>query len=105
MSDFRRRLDGVIVREVAGEILLLDTVSAQIHQLNSTAALVWRNCENARCVEWIAELLESEFDVKHDIAVKDVVDTLATLQALHLVVEVSPDALQNADAVSLPPSS
>lgn len=87
MANLRRRLDGVMVREVVEDILLLDTVSGQIHQLNRTASLIWRKCEDAQTAERLAELLEMEFDVGHDIALKDVLDTLSRLQALNLVVE------------------
>ena len=87
MASFRRRLDGVMIRQVVEDILLLDTESGQVHQLNPTASLIWRKCEDAQSAEVIAELLEMEFDVEHDIALKDVLETLSRLQALDLVVE------------------
>lgn len=87
MVKLRRRLDGVITREVVEDMLLLDTESGQIHQLNRTASLIWRKCEDAHSVEAIADVLEMEFDVGHDRALGDVLDTLSRLQALNLVVE------------------
>jgi hypothetical protein len=84
---FRRRRDGIMAREVVDDILLLDTASGQIHQLNRTAGFIWRRCEEAPSVEGIAELLTAEFDVGHDRAVKDVLDALSRLQKLNLVVE------------------
>jgi Coenzyme PQQ synthesis protein D (PqqD) len=86
-SVFRRRPDGIMARQVVDDILLLDAVSGQIHQLNRTAAFIWRKCEEASSAEGIAELLEAEFDVGHDRAVKDVLDALNRLQRLNLVVE------------------
>jgi hypothetical protein len=32
-------------REVDGEIILLDTESNLVHQLNKTASLIWRKCQ------------------------------------------------------------
>jgi hypothetical protein len=84
---FRRRVDGIMTREVVDDILLLDTVSGQIHQLNRTAGFIWRHCEEAPSVEGIAALLATEFDVGHDTAMKDVLDALSRLQRLNLVVE------------------
>ena len=47
MTALRRRLKKVVVREVEGEILLLDTGANLIHQLNETASFVWRRCDAA----------------------------------------------------------
>jgi hypothetical protein len=87
MATLRRRIDGVMIRQVVGDILLLDTESGQIHQLNETAGFIWRRCEDAPSVEGIAELLAMEFEVRQDIALKDVAETLSKLRALNLVVE------------------
>ena len=76
-----------MIRDFVDDILLLDTVSGQIHQLNRTASLIWRECVEARSAEAIAELLEMEFEVGHDTALNDVLDTLKRLQALNLLVE------------------
>jgi hypothetical protein len=76
-----------MIRQVVGDILLLDNESGQVHQLNETAGFIWRTCEDVPSVDGIAELLAKEFDVRHDIALKDVAETLSKLRALNLVVE------------------
>lgn len=85
MSNLRRRVSGVMVREVDGEVLLLDTESDQIHQLNRTASFIWRSLDDAGSVEEIASGLAKEFDVEEDTALKDVAKTLDRLRALRLV--------------------
>jgi PqqD family protein of HPr-rel-A system len=83
----RRRREGVMVREVVGDMLLLDSESGEIHQLNETATFIWRNCEEAPSVERLAGMLASEFDVAHDVAARDVEEALGRLRALNLLVE------------------
>ena len=76
-----------MVRDLDREVLLLDTESNQIHQLNPTASFIWRKCDEARSTEEMAKLLVQEFDVEEDIALRDVIETVARLRALNLVVE------------------
>jgi len=83
----RKRLDAVMVREVDPELLLLDTESDQIHQLNQTASFIWRRCEEVGSVEELAALVAAEFDVGQDAILKDVIEMLDKLRALNLVVE------------------
>jgi hypothetical protein len=76
-----------MVREVVGDILVLDIESGRIHQLNETAGFIWRNCEEEPSVERLAELLASAYEVGQDTAVRDVSETLRLLRELNLVVE------------------
>ncbi len=84
----RRRVEGILAREVEGGLLLLDTNTEHIHQLNATARYIWQRCDDAPSVGAIAELLASEFDVEQDIAVVDVERTLVNLRELGLVTEL-----------------
>lgn len=83
----RRRRDGIQVREVVGDTLVLDLESGRIHQLNETAGFIWRACDEAPSVEELAGRLASAFEVGHDVALRDVAETMARLQALNLLVE------------------
>ena len=88
----RKRRDGVMVRQVGEELLLLDTASNQIHQLNQTAGLIWQNCDANRSSDELANLLAMEYEISYGAAVKDVVETLEKFRELNLIVEV--DALR-----------
>ena len=81
----KRRVDGLMVRDVGDEVLLLDIESNQVHQLNSTASFIWRNCDDGRSAEEIAILLASEFDVEEDSAREDVTRTLRLLRELNVL--------------------
>ena len=83
----RRRVEGILAREVEGGLLLLDTNTEHIHQLNDTARFIWQRCDGAPSVGAIAEQLASEFDVEQDIAEVDVERALAKLRDLGLVAE------------------
>ena len=79
------RTSGILVREVDGEILLLDTESDQIHQLNSMASLIWRNLKEGASASEIARRLAEQFDVDENIALADVEDILGKLGALKVL--------------------
>jgi hypothetical protein len=79
------RTSGILVREVDGEILLLDTESDQIHQLNSMASLIWRNLKEGASASEIARRLAEQFDVDENIAFADVEDILGKLRALKVI--------------------
>jgi hypothetical protein len=83
----KRRVDAIIVRELDSEVLLLDTEMNRIHQLNLTAGFIWRACDGMASPHEIAERLTQEFDVGGQLALEDVVGTLAQLRSLNLVVE------------------
>ena len=87
MSKLRKRLKAVMAREMADGVLLLDTESDQIHQLNQTASFIWSRCDEVASAEEIGALLAKEFGIGEDVAVRDVLEMLSRLRALNLIVE------------------
>jgi hypothetical protein len=77
-------------REVDGEILLLDTESNLIHQLNTTASFIWRICQEGASAGEIAARVAENFDVEEDIARADLEKTIDQFRALKIV-EYVPD--------------
>jgi len=71
-TPLRRRLDSLTIREVDGELLVLDTSANRIHQLNRMAALIWQSCDSADSPEDIADRIAAEFDVDREVALADV---------------------------------
>src|SRR6185436_13162560 len=82
---FRKRSAGITEHEVAGEVLLLDVDSGQIHQLNVTATYIWRKCDEVESREALAAAFAAKFSIEYKQALHDVSGTLATLQQLNLV--------------------
>jgi hypothetical protein len=72
-------------REVDGEIILLDTESNLIHQLNKTASVIWRKCQEGLSPGEIAEALAKDFDVEEDKLQEDVKRAIDRFRALELI--------------------
>jgi hypothetical protein len=62
----RARREGLIVQEVADELVVYDRRRDNVHRLNRTASLVWRRCDGTLKVEEIAACLKSELDPAAD---------------------------------------
>ena len=76
----------IMVREIDGELVALDTQANLVHQLNATASLIWRLATRGCSAEAIAAAVVSEYAVDLDTASKDVVEMLARFEALGLLV-------------------
>ena len=75
----------IAVREMGDELVILDTRSNQIHQLNRTAAFVWKEARNGANPEAISMGLFAEFDVEKETAVADSMRVLGDLSRLGLL--------------------
>lgn len=53
----RARRDGLVVRELSGELLVYDRDRNKAHCLNETAALIWNHCDGQTTVRGMVELL------------------------------------------------
>jgi len=54
----RVRTDGLVVRELAGELLVYDRDCNKAHCLNETAALIWKHCDGRTTVSNLRALLQ-----------------------------------------------
>jgi hypothetical protein len=59
------RRTGLVVRELADEVVVYDTATHQAHCLNRTAALVYRNADGSRTVPELARLLGDDPSATH----------------------------------------
>lgn len=85
MASLRRRRVGIMVRGFDDDLLILDTEANQIHQLNQTASIIWRNVDESTAPEQLAGLLAETFDVEERVALTDVLETLERFRGLNLV--------------------
>lgn len=83
-SDRRRSL---LVRETDGELILLDTESNQVHQLNPTASTVWRLHHEGWAPQAIADALAERYVVSAEQAQADVSTVLTRMRALKLLAD------------------
>jgi hypothetical protein len=56
----RARKSELVLKEVAGEMLVYDRTSDKAHCLNPTAALIWAHCDGNTTVAEMTQLLASE---------------------------------------------
>jgi PqqD family protein of HPr-rel-A system len=75
----------MLIREVGGEVLVLDSESDQIHQLNSTASFIWQHLKDGASASETARRLSEQFDVDENMALADVEDILGKLRALGVI--------------------
>lgn len=78
------RLDGLVVRELAEEVLVYDTERHKAHCLNPMAAAVWRHCDGQTTVAEMVRRLQQELSTPVDRAV--VFSALAQLGKARLLV-------------------
>jgi hypothetical protein len=76
---------GLLVREVDGEVLVLDAAADRIHQLNASASLIWRLHERGADAAEIAASLAIEFDLDKHRAYTDVKAALEQFRSLNLI--------------------
>jgi hypothetical protein len=96
LASFRIRETGLLVREVDGEVLVLDTEADRIHQLNASASFIWRQLANGASAEEISEHLANEFDVVEHQAQRDVAEILG--QFVELGIATTEDSNQGTRA-------
>ena len=87
MNSLRRRVEGIVVRQIRGEVLALDVAAERIHYLNQTASFIWEQYEHGASREEIAAELVRRFDVSLEVAAGDVTRTLQSLFDLKLLAE------------------
>lgn len=75
-----------MIREIDGELVALDTRANLVHQLNTTASLIWRLAMEGRGDEEITAAVVSEYAVDIAIASGDVDKLLRHLTTLRLLV-------------------
>jgi hypothetical protein len=80
-----RRDPSLTVREIEGEVLVLDRRSNRVHQFNGTASFIWRRCAEGLPAEAIAEALAREYEVSDEVARRDVGAFLEHLGGLGLL--------------------
>jgi hypothetical protein len=80
-----QRKKGLLVRDVEGEVVVLDPELDQVHQFNASASLIWRLYEGGKQADEIAKGLEMEFELDHDRAQEDCQAALAEFRRLGLI--------------------
>lgn len=70
-------------KEGKGEVI--EPFSGNPYWLNPTGFLIWKLCDGKHTVENIIDAVSSEYDVSRQLAIKDTLGFLLSLQELRLV--------------------
>jgi hypothetical protein len=82
------RRDGLVVKTVAGEVLVYDLERHRAHSLNPLAAAIWRGCDGRRPVATLAAAVRAETGVPVTTAAVEY--GLASLGRAHLLTGGAP---------------
>jgi methyltransferase-like protein len=74
------------VRTVDQEIVIVDTDSGEVHQLNPTASYIWDLFDGNTSIDRVTELVASDFNIDLERASVDVVAVVEQLKTLNLLV-------------------
>ena len=83
-EDLKPRGD-LATESVDGNLLILDKRHEKIHELNATASAVWQGLQEGRSTDSIVEEFVENFDISHEIASRDVSQTLKEFHKLNLL--------------------
>ena len=75
----------IVFTDFDGEGMIVDLNTKQYFKLNETAALIWRNLENAKPIDEIVEDLQSRYEVTREQATSSIKKLLDRLAANNLV--------------------
>jgi hypothetical protein len=73
------------IEYIDDDLIVLDKKLGQIHQLNSTASIVWKGIAAGNSWRTIATALVERFDVSTDAAIEDVRKLVAEFRTLKLL--------------------
>ena len=86
LEDYLPRIrDDLTVSEVEGELVVLDELNGNVHQLNHAGTLVFGCCDGCTSIREIQERLIEHFDVTPDVVLRDLKHLLQTLHDHHLL--------------------
>ena len=80
-----RRCSDLSFRMVGEEIVILDRANGLVHQLNSTASYIWKQCDGSSKTQRIIEQLAHAFEVDPVSAERDVIGVLGEMKKLNLL--------------------
>ena len=72
-------------RRVAGEIFIVDSAKARLHELNGPAALIWEGLSKGRSEAAIVPAIVEEFEVDAKTALADMKQFVSELQSAGLL--------------------
>lgn len=83
--DIPRKRDRLHVREIDGELVVLDPENERMHTLNPTAAFIFEAVDGQRTLEEIWKRVAAHFEIDAETAERDTREVLRQFSELGLV--------------------
>jgi hypothetical protein len=83
----------LITRSIAGETVILDGFSENVHTLNATASCIWEACDGVRSPAEIVVHVNARFDGAPEDVLEDVLRALREFEQLGLLTDSQHDAM------------
>jgi hypothetical protein len=80
-----RRRENLTVQSVDDELLILDLISNQIHQLNPSASFIWNLCDGTVSTDRMTELYAEHYGIEQGTADSDVRNVTGQLCSVGLL--------------------
>jgi hypothetical protein len=81
------RKEGVMEREVGGELMLYDVTGRAVHVLNESSRFVWQLCDGSHSVDDMVAQATKEYSAPSDQVRADINECLATFQSLGILAQ------------------
>ena len=78
---------GLAYRRIAGEMFIVDSQRAELHELNGPAAVIWEGLASGKDEDRVVAAVTAEFEVTREEAASDVKDFLDKLAEAGLLTE------------------
>ena len=91
---FPVRRPDVVVREIEGETLVLDSLSGKVHQFNTAAGFIWACCDGTSSIVDITRRLAAQHSSQAVTLELDVANTIGKFQELGLLMAPGINNLQ-----------
>ncbi len=85
MSEIPVYSDGIEVRELGDEIIIISADGKFMHTLVDTGRFIWDSIDGEKSLKSILEMICIEYNVKKDQAEPDLLDFINTLVAKKLI--------------------
>lgn len=85
LGDKPRRSPENAVREIDGDVFIMNPDTSELHGLSEVGALIWGRIDGDYTVSDIVDLVVAEYEVERDVAEADAIEFLDELVAKGLV--------------------
>ncbi|NLM70316.1 MAG: PqqD family protein [Firmicutes bacterium] len=81
-----KKSDGLVVRELDQEVIILNTKTGSIHVLNPTATVIWKLLDQIDTLDAVVNAMEQLYDKSSTAAIQDDVTAVIVDMIAHGIV-------------------